>query len=168
MAITCNGKLQTQYNSVSAAARSAAHHRVFFILIIVIKCKVSFKQGRKSLSDTEICAPMSFLLTAVCCHGNRRRRLVSKQVTFTKETSRCAVGPASIFWSLGAHQDLSFTRRNGISHAVVRAVRCVCTSPIYCLQLVPPACKLSLELPKCNLDDGGWAIFFNFFYYYYH
>lgn len=175
MAITCNGKLQTQYNSVSAAARSAAHHRVFFfIIIIVIKCKVSFKQGCKSLSDTEICAPMSFLLTAVCCHGNRRRRLVSKQVTFTKETSTCAVGPASIFWSLGAHQDLSFTRRNGISHAVVRAVRWeldsdVCAHPRFIVSnwCCPHASSVWSSQNAIWMMAGG-QFFFNFFYYYYH
>lgn len=91
MAITCNGKLQRQYNRVSAAARSAPHCCVFFIIIITIvtKCKDSFKWGHKSLSDMEICAPMSFLLTTVCCHGNRRQRLASKQVTFIKETTRC-------------------------------------------------------------------------------
>lgn len=127
MAITCNGKLQTQYNRVSQQQPAPLHTAVFFIVMIIIiivtKCKGSFKRGHKSLSDTEICALMSILLTTVCCHGNRRRRLVSKQVTFTKETSRCAVGPASIFWSLGAHQDLSFTRRIGISRVAVRAVR---------------------------------------------
>lgn len=99
MAITCNGKLQTQYNRVSQQQPAPLHTTVFLLLIIIIvtKCKGSFKRGHKSLSDTEICARVSFLLTTVCCHGNRRRRLVSKQVTFTKETSRCAVGPASIF-----------------------------------------------------------------------
>lgn len=41
---------------------------------------------------------------------------------------------------------------------------CVCTSPIYCLQLVPPACELSLELSKCNLDEGGVGDFFIIFF----
>lgn len=136
----------------------------FFIIIVIIvsKCKGSFKRGHESLSDTEICAPMSFLLTTVCCHGDRRRRLVSKQVTFTKETSRCAVGPASIFWGLGAHQDLSFTRRIGISRAAVSAVRWELDSDVCAhLDLVSPTGVVCMQarsaiIPKCNL--GWWQV----------
>lgn len=48
MAITCNGKLQTQYNRVSRLQPALLHTTVFFFIIIIIvtKCKVSFKRGQ--------------------------------------------------------------------------------------------------------------------------